>query len=161
MLVKAGNPKRLRSIRDLTKPKIRFLNRQAGAGTRLLFDWLLRQDGIAAHDVAGYKDVEMTHSAVAAMIASGHADVGLGVEAAARHFGLDFLPLLKEDYYFVTRRSLLRQASVGALVAVLESDEFKREVNRLPGYDASLSGREESGLLATGRRLLQPKDPGS
>lgn len=144
MMVKAGNPKKLRSIRDLARPGIRFLNRQRGAGTRLLLDWLLQENGIAAQEIAGYGNAELTHSAVAAMIASGHADVGLGVEAAAHEFKLGFVPLLKEDYFLVTRRSLLQQPTVHALVALLGSREFRRAAAGLPGYDVSGSGTQAS-----------------
>jgi len=142
MIVAAGNPKRLRGIRDITKRGVRFLNRQSGAGTRLLLDWLLRENGIATQEVAGYGEVELTHSAVAAMIASGHADVGLGVETVARQFGLDFIPLLRENYFLLTKRSLLAQPGVGAVVALLGSAEFRRAATALAGYDASQSGVE-------------------
>ncbi len=142
ILVAPGNPKKLRGIRDLTRPGLRFLNRQSGAGTRLLLDWLLRQNGIAASAIAGYGDVEMTHSAVAAMIASGHADAGLGVEAAAHQFDLGFVPLLKEDYFLVMRRELLRQPAVEALLDQLRGNAFRRAVRALPGYDPAGSGTE-------------------
>lgn len=142
IMVAPGNPKKLRGIRDLTRPTVRFLNRQSGAGTRLLLDWLLRENGIAAKTIAGYGDVEMTHSAVAAMIASGHADAGLGVEAAARQFGLGFVPLLKEDYFLVTRRDQLRQPAFESLIALLKGNAFRRAVRDLPGYDPAGSGTE-------------------
>ncbi len=142
IMVAPGNPKKLRGIRDLTRANVRFLNRQSGAGTRLLFDWLLRESGIAAQTIAGYGDVEMTHSAVAAMIASGHADAGLGVEAAARQFGLGFVPLLKEDYFLVTRRDQLRQPAFESLIALLKGNGFRRAVRALPGYDPAGSGTE-------------------
>jgi molybdate-binding protein len=142
IMVAPGNPKKLRGVRDLTKPNVRFLNRQSGAGTRLLFDWLLRENGIAARTIAGYGDVELTHSAVAAMIASGHADAGLGVEAAARQFDLGFVPLLKEDYFLVTRRELLRQPALESLLALLKGNAFRRAVRALPGYDVAGSGTE-------------------
>lgn len=142
IMVAPGNPKKLRGIRDLTKPNVRFLNRQSGAGTRLLLDWLLRENGIAARTIAGYGDVELTHSAVAAMIASGHADAGLGVEAAARQFDLGFVPLLKEDYFLVTRRELLRQPALESLLALLKGSAFRRAVRALPGYDAAGCGTE-------------------
>ena len=142
IMVAPGNPKKLRGIRDLTKPNVRFLNRQSGAGTRLLFDWLLRENGIAARTIAGYGDVELTHSAVAAMIASGHADAGLGVEAAARQFDLGFVPLLKEDYFLVTRRELLRQPALESLLALLKGNALRRAVRALPGYDPAGSGTE-------------------
>lgn len=142
IMVAPGNPKKLRGIRDLSRANVRFLNRQSGAGTRLLLDWLLRENGIAAQTIAGYGDVEMTHSAVAAMIASGHADAGLGVEAAARQFGLGFVPLLKEDYFLVTRRDQLRQPALGVLIALLKGNGFRRAVRALPGYDPAGSGTE-------------------
>ncbi len=142
MIVAAGNPKKLRGIRDITKRGVHFLNRQSGAGTRLLLDWLLRENGIATKAVAGYGEVELTHSAVAAMIASGHADVGLGVETVARQFGLDFIPLLRENYFLLTRRSLLQQPGVGAVLALARGDAFRRAVDALAGYDASQSGEE-------------------
>jgi molybdate transport repressor ModE-like protein len=142
IMVAPDNPKKLRGISDLARPGVRFLNRQSGAGTRLLLDWLLRQNGIAASAIAGYGDVEMTHSAVAAMIASGHADAGLGVEAAARQFDLGFVPLLKEDYFLVTRRGLLRQPALESLLALLKGNAFRRAVRALPGYDATGSGTE-------------------
>lgn len=142
IMVAPGNPKKLRGIRDLARANVRFLNRQNGAGTRLLLDWFLRENGIAAQAIAGYGDVEMTHSAVAAMIASGHADAGLGVEAAARQFGLGFVPLLKEDYFLVTRRDKLHQPAFEALLALLKGNGFRRAVRALPGYDAAGCGSE-------------------
>lgn len=142
IMVAPGNPKKLRKVGDLAKPNVRFLNRQAGAGTRLLLDWMLRENGIAARAIAGYDDVELTHSAVAAMIASGHADAGLGVEAAASQFGLGFVPLLREDYFLVTRRELLRQPALESLLTLLKGNGFRRAVRALPGYDPSGSGTE-------------------
>jgi molybdate transport repressor ModE-like protein len=142
IMVAPGNPKKLRNVRDLAKPNVRFLNRQTGAGTRLLLDWMLRENGIAARAIAGYDDVELTHSAVAAMIASGRADAGLGVEAAARQFGLDFIPLLKEDYLLVTRREILHQPTLETLLALLKGNTFRRAVRALPGYDPAGSGTE-------------------
>jgi molybdate transport repressor ModE-like protein len=142
ILVAPGNPKKLRGIRDLARPGVRFLNRQSGAGTRLLLDWMLQENNIAARSIAGYGDVEMTHSAVAAMIASGHADAGLGVEAAARQFDLGFVPLLREDYFLVTRRELLRQPALERLIATLKGNTFHRAVRALPGYDPAGSGTE-------------------
>jgi len=144
MIVSANNPKKLRSIRDITKPGVRFLNRQSGAGTRLLLDWLLRENGISTKEIAGYGEVELTHSAVAAMIASGHADVGLGVETVARQFGLEFIPLLHENYFLLTRRSLAQQPGVSRFLNTLKSEDFRRSTADLAGYDASRSGEEHS-----------------
>jgi putative molybdopterin biosynthesis protein len=84
----------------------------------------------------------MTHSAVAAMIASGHADAGLGVEAAARQFDLDFVPLLKEDYFLVTRRERLRQPALRRAARTARGNAFRRAVRALPGYDPAGSGTE-------------------
>lgn len=140
LMVKAGNPKRLRSIHDLSRRGVRFLNRQSGAGTRLLLDLMLRRTGIDPVAIAGYGDVQHTHSAVSAMIASGEADVGLGIESAARRFGLEFIPLLEEDYLLATHRERLDDAAVQTLLEILRGKKFRRMVASLPGYDPAASG---------------------
>lgn len=131
----------LRSLPDLTGAGVRFVNRQAGSGTRLLFDLLLAESGLGPQDIAGYEVEEFTHAAVAATIASGAADAGLGVEAAARRFGLGFIPLVREDYYLVTRRDALTQASMQALQKLLVSTDWRRAQTDLPGYDLRGAGR--------------------
>lgn len=140
MMVRAGNPLAIRGVADFTRGNVRFLNRQPGSGTRLLLDLLLREARIDASDIPGYKSIEHTHSAVAALIATGQADVGLGIEAAARAAGLDFIPLLTEDYLLAIRQDHLEHTAVRTLLAILQGDAFRRMVAELPGYDAAHSG---------------------
>ncbi|HZE22052.1 MAG TPA: substrate-binding domain-containing protein, partial [Desulfobaccales bacterium] len=101
LMVAAGNPKQIKTIKDLARPEVRFINRQRGAGTRLLLDYLLKEEGLEADQVQGYEREEYTHMAVAVNVFSGTADVGLGIMAAARALGLDFIPLLPERYDLV------------------------------------------------------------
>jgi molybdate-binding protein len=106
LMLAPGNPLRVHSIEDLARSKARFVNRQRGSGTRLWFDTLLERAGLSPSDVVGYEQEEFTHQAVAAVIASGAADAGMGVHAVAERFGLDFLPIGHEVYYFAVRTEL-------------------------------------------------------
>ncbi|MDD5177072.1 MAG: substrate-binding domain-containing protein [Sterolibacterium sp.] len=133
-------PGRLQILRDLTRPGVRFVNRQAGSGTRLLLDLLLAESGVHPQAIAGYEAEEFTHAAVAATIASGAADAGLGVEAAARRFGLDFIPLAREDYYLATRRDGMADPAMRALLDCLASPGWRRTLAAEPGYDARNCG---------------------
>jgi molybdate transport repressor ModE-like protein len=165
LIVQKGNPKRLRGVADLARKKVRFLNRQPGAGTRLLLDLLLQQDGVDPAQVRGYASEEYTHAAVAAMVAGGEADAGLGIEAAARRFGLDFVPLVAEDYFLVTRRDRLRDAPLLVLKAHLASEDFRNAVRSLGGYDPRHAGEEVAvsdsaaagaGARSPGTRVRRP-----
>ncbi|MGM4932336.1 substrate-binding domain-containing protein [Tardiphaga sp. 619_E2_N8_5] len=140
LMVKPGNPLRITSMEALINPAIRFVNRDQDSGTGLLFDQLLRQHKIDPEQINGYQQVEFTHAAVAAYVASDMADVAFGVEAAARQFGLDFVRLLTEDYYFVCRETLLDQAPMQHILALLRSAEFHDVLVKLPGYAASDTG---------------------
>ena len=141
LMLAPGNRHKLKTLHDLTRAGIRFVNRQAGSGTRLLFDLLLAESRIQPRHLAGYDNEEFTHAAVAATIASGAADAGLGVEAAARRFGLDFLPLVREDYYLATRRDALAQPAMQALLEYLATSAWKRVLAGQPGYAARGSGK--------------------
>ena len=134
-------PARLRRLRDLTQPGVRFVNRQAGSGTRLLLDLLLAENGIRPDDIDGYTTEEFTHAAVAATIASGAADAGLGVEAAARRFGLEFISLVREDYYLALRRDGLTHPAVRQLIDFLASPEWHQALSGEPGYDVRECGK--------------------
>src|SRR5206468_2807106 len=103
LMVSKNNPKKIREIRDLAAKGVRFINRQAGSGSRLEFDQLLAQANVEARDIDGYHTEEFTHLAVAATIAAGMADAGFGIKAAAVRYGLDFIPLLNERYYLLLR----------------------------------------------------------
>ena len=140
LMLAKGDPKKVYGIRDLARGDLRFINRQAGSGTRFLLDLLLHKEGIAPGQVHGYEQCELTHAAVAAYVASGMADVGFGVETPARHFNLDFVPIQTERYFLLCDERSLEAPSVQKMLAILQSAEFKAAVNRLPGYQATDTG---------------------
>jgi molybdate transport repressor ModE-like protein len=141
IMVAKGNPKNIWDINDLMRKDVQFVNRQQGAGTRMILDLLLAQEGKSGRDISGYEDIEMTHAAIAAYILCGRADAGLGVEAAARQFGLDFIPLLSERYFLAFKKELTHHAAFAPMMELLISKEFQMEVNQLPGYDAIDTGK--------------------
>ncbi|WP_088280625.1 substrate-binding domain-containing protein [Ideonella sp. A 288] len=141
LMVQRQNPLRLRGLPDLVGSGARFVNRQAGSGTRLLMDHLLFEQNIEAASIAGYDGpAEHSHVAVAAAIASGGGDVGPGIEAAATQFGLDFIPLVSEDYFLVCLKDALDHPAVQKLRQALEDPAWPRALARLPGYQAQQSG---------------------
>jgi molybdate transport repressor ModE-like protein len=140
LITTADNPKQIRHLKDLAKRKYRFVNRQMGSGTRVLFDLLLAKNGIGAEQITGYEVVEYTHAAVAAFVASGMADVGFGIETGAQRFGLHFIPLAKERYFFLCRKENLNSRPVQVALQIMQSEDFKNKVNHLPGYGAENCG---------------------
>jgi putative molybdopterin biosynthesis protein len=140
LMVAPGNPLGIASIGDLTHSGMRFVNRQPGSGTRVLFDELLRHHGLNPELIAGYETAETTHFAVAACIAAGDANCGFGLHAAAARFGLDFVPVLSEWYFIACRKAALDSAAVQAVIAVLRSEEFRRLAAATPGYCAASAG---------------------
>jgi molybdate-binding protein len=151
LMVARGNPLRLRRLEDLAGGKARFVNRQPGSGTRLALDHLLHEAGLRPANIRGYAQEEHTHLAVAATIASGHADAGLGIEAAAREFKLDFIPLFDERYLFACRKAFTGQPLGQALLDVLTRPGTRQRLQRLPGYAWPHLGATETigALLAT------------
>ncbi len=135
LMVTAGNPQQISELSDLTRPGVRFVNRQAGSGTRLLFDLLLKERGLPPQNIAGYEVEEFTHAAVAAIIASGAADAGLGVSAAAKRFGLHFIPVVYEDYYLACRCHLLERPALQTLLDTLVSPDWQSQLRLEAGYD--------------------------
>ena len=133
LMLAPGNPKNIRSIKDLARPGVRFINRQRGAGTRLLLDFLLQEEKLAAAAILGYDREEYTHMAVAVNVFSGTADVGLGIMAAAQALGLDFVPLLPERYDLVVPESTFADPRFQALLAVIRSAEFQKRLRRWGG----------------------------
>src|SRR5206468_2588613 len=103
LIVRAGNPKRIRGVRDLARPDVRMVNRQRGSGTRALLECLLASEGIERSRLQGYGDEEITHGALAALVAGNQADAGLGVQAAAEGYGLGFVPVCRERYFLACR----------------------------------------------------------
>lgn len=134
LMVAPGNPKKLVTIADLARKGVRFVNRQPGSGTRLCFDFLLADRGLRPGAIHGYAHEEFTHAAVAATVASGMADAGFGIEAAAKEQDLAFVPLVKEHYYLAARSTILRQPRLRALLAHLEQPAFRKMVSNLAGY---------------------------
>jgi putative molybdopterin biosynthesis protein len=141
LLVAPGNPLDLSGVADLRRPGLRYVNRQRGAGTRVLLDYELGRSGIDPAGIVGYEREEPTHLAVAAAIASGRADCGMGVLAAARAFGLDFVPVTSEPYDLVLARESLESPVLAPLWELLSSEEFRSAVEALGGYDAAEMGR--------------------
>jgi molybdate-binding protein len=119
---------------------VRFINRQRGSGTRLLLETMLDEQGLDPHRISGWPNEEYTHAAVAAYVASGMADAGFGVEAAARQFDLDFVPVASERYLLLTSRETLTYPSVQELLRLLRGPEFEELTRSLPGYRADHAG---------------------
>jgi len=140
LMVARGNPKRLLSLADLVKSGAHFVNRQAESGTRLCFDRLLAAEGLRPAQIKGYQTEEFTHAAVAATVASGMADAGLGIEAAARQHGLDFVPLASERYFLAVRAARLAGQPMLSMMEMLKSAAFRKRVNAHPGYTATGMG---------------------
>ncbi len=140
LIVAQGNPKQIESLADLARPDVRFVNRQRGAGTRVLLDYRLGVLGIAPEQVRGYEREEYTHLAVAAAIQSGVADCGLGVRAAARALDLDFVPVEWERYDLVIPQAHYASELLRPLLELLHGDAFRQAVAELPGYDPSPMG---------------------
>jgi len=147
LLVKRGNPKDIKSLGDLSRPgaesdakRVHFVNRQRGAGTRVLLDYQLNLLGIVTDSIIGYNQEEYTHLGVAAAVASGRADCGLGIAAAAQALELDFIPLYQERYDLVIPKEYAESDLLAPLFAVLENREFRAAVAALPGYDVSMIG---------------------
>ena len=140
LMVAPGNPLGLRSLNDVMQHQARFVNRGLGSGTRVLLDELLDQSGLQPEQLQGYASAEPSHTAVAQSVASGHADVGLGIEAAARERGLDFVPLAQENYHLVCLKDALELAPVRALRLVLASAAWQERLSLVPGYTPSQSG---------------------
>ena len=140
LIVARGNPLGIRGLADLARPEVRFVNRQAGSGTRMLLEMMLAADGPPLESINGYNSAEFTHSAVAAYIASGMADAGIGMQAAAAQFKLDFLPLVREHYYFALRTDAADEPVMRQLLEIMRDPDYHRLVGALPGYDATGTG---------------------
>lgn len=140
LIVTPGNPLGIQGVHDLTRSGVRFINRQKDSGTRMLLESLLREAGLGMRDIEGHELEEYTHSAVAAYIAAGMADVGFGVEAAARQFGLEFVPLASEHYLMVCAKRSVSDPKMKRLIELVSSDTFKAAVSALPGYSPQHCG---------------------
>ena len=141
LIVGQGNPLTIKGFEDLTRPDVRFINRQEGAGTRILLDLHLKKLGIEGWQIHGYDTHVSTHTEVAMAIRNGQADVGLGLRAAARVSGLDFIPITRERFDFIIPRTYFYTQPVQELLEVIRSDHFKEKVQRMSGYDSTDTGK--------------------
>ncbi len=140
LLVRHGNPKSVKTLGDLSRPEVRFVNRQRGAGTRVLLDYHLNLMGISAESIQGYNQEEYTHLGVAAAISSGRTDCGLAIAAAAQALGLDFIPLFQERYDLVIPKAYADSELLAPLFGLLSGRDFRGAVSKLMGYDVSVMG---------------------
>ena len=136
-----ATPNILPALADLTRSDVSFINRRRGAGTRVLLDYKLAQLGVRGRQVRGYERQEYTHLAVAAAVRSGTADCGLGILAAARALGLDFVSLFNEQYDLVIPSEYYTSELFAPLLAVIRSEEFAATVEALGGYDTRGTGQ--------------------
>ena len=140
LMVQAGNPKSIKNVSELAYPGIRFVNRNAGSGTRLWLDNELKKTGIQPDAVHGYRLVVNTHSEAAALIKNGNADTALGLQAAARLHGLGFIPLFEERYDLILPRE--QQETLTPLLDYLQTSAFRAKLSLLSGYNALHSGEQ-------------------
>lgn len=141
LIVAPGNPHGIRGVEDLAMQGLGYINRQRGAGTRILFDFKLKQQGINPDDIRGYEREEYTHMAVAAAVASGSADAGMGIRAAALALGLDFVPVVEERYDLCIPAEYYDTPYVQRLLEVMAEPAFREEVRALGGYDLRDCGK--------------------
>lgn len=140
LMLVIGNPKEIKGIGDVAKPNVRFVNRNAGSGTRLWFDAEIRKLKIPAYKINGYDKEVKTHSEAARLIKMGKADVSLGLQAAAHQHGLDFIPLFEERYDLILPRE--NERTLLPLLDYLQTSAFRNELNSLTGYNSAHSGEE-------------------
>ncbi|WP_153723631.1 helix-turn-helix transcriptional regulator [Sporosarcina cascadiensis] len=138
--VQKGNPKKIRSWEDLGQPGLRIINREKGSGARVLLDEQLQIANISPRTLAGYHDEELNHMAVAAQVASGKADAGVGIEKTSRLIDVDFIPLIQEQYDLVILKTDENEKLRDFLLATIQSSEFQVKISAIGGYDLSKTG---------------------
>lgn len=161
LILPRGNPARVKSLADVASRGLRFVNRQRGSGTRLLIDQILAHDRIDPAKLDGHSIEEFTHPAVAATVASGGADAGFGLRAAAAEYRLAFVPLVRERYFLAVRTKDLKSPGIARLISVLRSPEFAQMARRFAGYRSAAAGSVATleALTATGS-VRDPDPPG-
>ena len=140
IMVAKKNPKKIASISSLCNPDIRYINRQKGSGTRILFDFLCKKEGIASDSIHGYAHEEFTHNDVAKLIAKGEADAGMGVHAAAKLYDLDFIPIYSEQYDLLIPDTMKNHPGIIEIMDILKSAEFAEKAAMLGGYTLNKPG---------------------
>ena len=146
LIVERGNPKGIKSLADLGAGDISFCNRQRGSGTRILLDYHLKRLGIAPEKITGYEREVYTHMAVAAAVATEIADCGLGIFAAAKALGLDFVPIWEERYDLAIPEDFLSMPGINVVLEIIKTDRFGKRVKALGGYDTRDTGKREKGI---------------
>jgi putative molybdopterin biosynthesis protein len=141
LIVRKGNPQKIKTLNDLTNKKLTLINRQEGSGTRVLLDYLLKKNGINSSKIAGYSKIAYTHMEVALEVFSRSADAGIGILAAALPLGLEFIPLATERFDLIIPAGTYSSAAIKSLCGVLSSKEFKSHVVRMGGYDTKDTGK--------------------
>ncbi|HEX2945497.1 MAG TPA: molybdopterin biosynthesis protein [Clostridia bacterium] len=134
LMIAKGNPKNIKDFEDIAREGISYVNRQKGSGTRVLLNYLLKKKGMASGSIYGYDREEFTHMSVAALVASGSADAGMGIYSAAHAYDLDFIPVCEEQYDFIMPVRFTELEIVKHFISILESSEFKAELDRMGGY---------------------------
>ena len=151
LILPRGNPSRVRKFKDIARKGLRFVNRQAGSGTRLLIDRILHDERLSGDSLTGFSHEEFTHAAIAATVAAGAADAGFGLRAAAAERGLAFVSLVQERYYLAVRAAELEAPGIARLLQVLSSPSFTRLASAYAGYVPLQSG-SVAGVATLGAR---------
>ena len=140
LMVAKGNPLNIQEFKDIAKDGMRYVNRQKGSGTRILTDYLCKQAQLDEEKIYGYDREELTHNSVAVQIASGSADVGMGIYSAAKLYDLDFIPICIEEYDLIIPDHAWNTPMVQQMIATLKSDAFKEKILSLGGYTVENPG---------------------
>ena len=140
LMVARGNPLNIRKFSDIAKDGVRYVNRQKGSGTRILTDYLCKQENVDVSTVYGYDREELTHTSVAAQIASASADAGMGIYSAAKLYDLDFIPICIEEYDLIIPDHAWDTPMVRSLLTILKSDAFREKILSLGGYTVDNPG---------------------
>jgi putative molybdopterin biosynthesis protein len=141
LIINKGNPKGIHGLQDLENPGVHFINRQRGAGTRVLLEYHLNKLGMEPTAINGFEQEEYTHLGVAAAVASERADCGLGISGAAQALNLDFIPLFNETYQLIIPKEFVNSVLLTPLFEVINSTQFQEAVAAMPGYDVSEMGK--------------------
>lgn len=146
IMVAKGNPKNITDIHSLKKESIRYVNRQKGSGTRILIDYLCKKENIDTSAIYGYDREEFTHTSVAAQIASGSADAGMGIYSAAQMYDLDFIPICTEQYDLLIPDNAWDTPMVQEVIAILKSKEFSKKLHEMGGYTLNTPGEARNTI---------------
>lgn len=139
--MKKGNPLGVKNLKDLVTKKASFINRQDGSGTRVLFDFMLRESQIAPSEISGYSTVAYTHMEIALAILQGTAQIGMGIRAAAQLLNLDFIPLANERFDLIIPNEYCSTEAANTLCQSLNLDDFKSSIARMGGYETYDTGK--------------------